>query len=105
MNINIVIYILVFLSAVGVYLDSRKYRKANLIGSSIAWAILTFLFWLPTFPIYLILRFLKYQKQIKNPEYQPNKLIINLGIIFWAIVFIVVLGFYLKEKGILLNLF
>lgn len=98
MDINIIIYALVLLGAVWIYFDSKKYQRAGLIGSSIAWSILTFLFWLPIFPIYLILRFLKYQKLMENPAYQPNKLIINLGIILVVMLFILLVIYSLIEK-------
>lgn len=90
---NLIIFI-VILSAVLVYFDSKKYKEANLTGSSFSWAGLIFLFWLPAFPIYLILKFLKYEKQLKDPNYTPNKLIINLSIIFVVIIFIFATLFY-----------
>jgi len=95
--INLIIYIVVLLSAIWVYIDCKKYKKAGLTGFPLAWAFLTFLFWLPTFPIYLILKFLKYQRQLQDPNYQPNQLLINLSIIFVVFVFIIVVIYSFRD--------
>jgi len=86
---NIFWYLIVIASAVFVYKDSQKYENAKLTSASpLGWAALTFLFWIPSFPIYLIFKIFKYQKKLIDPTYQPNKLIIGLGIALSFAVFI-----------------
>lgn len=95
---NWTIFIIAILSAVWVYIDSRKYKKAVLIGSSLNWAFLTFLFWLPTFPLYITYKLLKYQKQINNPSYRPNKLVlIPIIVLIWTISVPVIIYYLLNS--------
>jgi len=95
---NIILLIIIFLTAVWVYKDSKKYEKAGLtIADPLAWGLLVFLFWLPFFPIYLTLKYLKYQKQFLNPSYQPNKKLLVLIIIFF-IVSSIILAFIFFRK-------
>ena len=86
---NIFWYLIVIASAGFVYKDSQKYENAKLTSASpLGWAALTLLFWIPSFPIYLTLRFFKYQKKLIDPTYQPNKLVIGFGIALSFAVFI-----------------
>jgi len=82
-----------------VYKDSKKYEKAGLtMADPLAWGLLVFLFWLPFFPIYLVLKYLKYQKQFRDPTYQPNKKILVLLIVFFVIIFVILLFISLMKK-------
>ena len=53
-------------SAIWVHKDVKRYKAAgvNIMGPG-GWSILVFLMWLPFFPIYLILKFAKYNKQLQ----------------------------------------
>lgn len=59
--------VIVIGSAIWVHKDVRRYKVAgvNIMGPG-GWSILVFLMWLPFFPIYLILKFAKYNKQMQT---------------------------------------
>lgn len=58
--------VLVIGSAIWVHKDAKRYKAAGVnIMSPGGWSILVLLMWLPFFPIYLILKFAKYNKQLR----------------------------------------
>jgi len=61
------VYLIIFASALFVYFDVRKFRVAGVeTWHPIFWALLVLVFWLFAFPVYLILRFVKFQPQLNN---------------------------------------
>jgi uncharacterized BrkB/YihY/UPF0761 family membrane protein len=63
----IVAGVVVIGSAIWVHKDVKRYKAAGVnIMEPWAWSILVFLMWLPFFPIYLILKFMKYNKQSRS---------------------------------------
>ena len=55
-------------STIWIYKDTKRYKIAgvNIFMSPDMWSFLVFFIWLPFFPIYLILKFTKYNKQLKK---------------------------------------
>lgn len=64
--IQIIVGVVVIGSAIWVYNNVKRYKAAgvNIMGPG-GWSILVLLIWLPLFPIYLILKFAKYNKQLR----------------------------------------
>jgi hypothetical protein len=64
---TIIAGVVVIGSAIWVYKDAKRYEAAGVnIMNPGAWSILVFLLWLPAFPVYLILKFAKYNKQLQQ---------------------------------------
>ena len=96
--ITIILIIFEFFTAIWVYRDSKKYKRAGLtMVDPLGWGLLVFLFWLAFFPIYLTLRILKYQKQIIDPTYKPNKKLIVSIITFFVVISVFVAIRYLLK--------
>ena len=59
--------VIVIGSAIWVHKDVKRYKAAGVnIMSPGSWSALVVLVWLPFFPVYLILRFAKYNKQLRR---------------------------------------
>jgi hypothetical protein len=59
--------VVVISSAIWVYKDVKRYKAVGVnIMEPWVWSILVFLMWLPFLPIYLILKFMKYNKQLRS---------------------------------------
>ena len=59
--------VIVIGSAIWVHKDVKRFKAAGVnIMSPGSWSALVFLIWLPFFPIYLILKLAKYNKQLRS---------------------------------------
>lgn len=96
-----ILYILALATAIWVYVDSKKYSGLMKIRPWF-FGVLTFFFWLPTFPLYVTYKLLKYQKQVNDPSYQPNKsILIPTVVLIWIVSATVLTYYFIKNLSLI----
>lgn len=85
-----------------IYKDVKKYKEAGVkIMHPILWTFLSFMFWVPTFPFYIVLKNINYKKQLSNVSFKLSALARILSfIIVVALSVIIVFLLTLIEKPI-----